>query len=153
MVGKRLKLISHALLVQVKLFFSTSALVNNLIGSRATVGHSSSLLSQHKSHRNCLRFSLFLSAFSNSLFQHSQLSSIKLHTVFFKTIRSIPSCICIFQDFAFLFFQFLWGYFSSYLCPLLPLELFSVFSTNQPFYFSSTLVSRDLISSQFIFFS
>ena len=88
-VGKRLYLISHALLVQVKLCFSTSALVNNLIGSRATVGHSSSLLSQHKSHRNCLRFSLFLSAFP---------------TVFFNTPSSVPSNYI--QSFSRLFVQF-----------------------------------------------
>ena len=75
-VGKRLQLITHTSLVQVTLFFSTSALVNNLVGSRATVGHSSSLLSQRKSHRNCFWFSLFLSAFQ---------------TVFFKTPCLVPS--------------------------------------------------------------
>ena len=136
-VGKRLQLISHASPVQVTLFFSTSALVNNLLGSRATVGHSSSLLSQRK-HRSCFRFSLFLSAFP---------------TVFFKTTCSIPSNIYQFlQDFAIVFFYFYVDIFHLTYASFFPYNCFQFF-LHQPFYFSSTLVSRDLISSQFIFFS
>ena len=60
----------------VNTIFSISALVNNLLGNRASEGHSSTLLSQRKSHRNCFRFSLLLSAFP---------------TVFFKIPCSIPS--------------------------------------------------------------
>ena len=97
-VGKRIQLISHALLVQEKHFLSTSALVSNLLGSRATVGHPSSSLGQCKSHRNWFRFSLFLSAFP---------------TVFFKTTRSIPSNI--YQSFSrlrlFIFLNFMWIFF------------------------------------------
>ena len=85
-VGKRLQLITHTSLVQVTLFSSTSALVNNLVGSRATVGHSSSLLSQRKSRRICFWFSLFLSAFQ---------------TVFFKTPCLVPSNYSLCQDYLF----------------------------------------------------
>ena len=101
-VRKRLQLISQGSLVQVALFFSTSALVNNLLGSRATLGLSISLLSQRKWHRNCFRFPLIFSAFP---------------TVFFNTTCSIPSNI--YQSFTRLrlfIFIFLWGHFSSYLC-------------------------------------
>ena len=44
MVGKRIQLISHASLAQITLFFTTSALVNKVLGSRAIVGHSRSNL-------------------------------------------------------------------------------------------------------------
>ena len=76
---KRIQLISHASLAQITLFTSTSALVNKVLGSRATVGHSSYLLNQRKSHRP----SLFISAFSIVFFKTP--CSIKLKTVFFKT--------------------------------------------------------------------
>ena len=49
-------------------FSSTSALVNKVLGSRATVGHSSSLLNQRKSHRPSLLISAFSSLFQDSLF-------------------------------------------------------------------------------------
>ena len=85
-VGKRLQLISHASLVQVALFFSTSALVNNLLGSRATVGHSISLLSQRKWHRKCFRFSLFLSAFPTVF---SSLP-VQLHRISISLLLDLP---------------------------------------------------------------
>ncbi len=83
-VGKRLQLISHAI-VQKTLFFSTSALVNNVLDSRATVGHSTSWLNQRKSRRP----SLFISKFSTVFFK----TLCSINTVFFKTTLSIQSNI------------------------------------------------------------
>ena len=121
-VGKRIQLISHALLVQEKHFLSTSALVSNLLGSRATVGHPSSSLGQCKSHRNWFRFSLFLSAFP---------------TVFFKTTRSIPSNI--YQSFSrlciFIYFYFYVNFFRF-------VELFSIFPTPTTLLFTDVRYPR-----------
>ena len=105
----------------------------------ATVGHSSSLFSQRKSHRNCFRFTLFLSAFPTVFFKtdgwlDDLFSSIKLQ-FFFKTTRSTPSNI--YQYFlSFLSFSiFMWIFF-------VLLNCFRFF-LHQPFYFPPTLVTRD----------
>ena len=149
-MGNRFQLISHASHVQVTLFFSTSDLVNNLLGSRATVGHSSSLFSQRKSHRNCFRFTLFLSAFPTVFFKtdgwfDDLFSSIKLKTVSFKTTHWIPSNI---YQYFFLFFVFFYFYVDLFVL----LNCFQFFLL-QPIYFSLTLVTRDFISFKFILFS
>ena len=110
-------------------FFSTSAPGNNLLSSRATVGQSIFLLSQRKWHRNCFRFSLFLSAFP---------------TVFSRLpvqFHRIPRAL------AFSLFLFLYGHFSSYLCLLFPLELSSNFST------STILLFIDVSFLKFHFFT
>ena len=140
-MGKRFQLISHASLVQITLFFSTFALVNNLFGSRSTVVHSSSLFSQRKSHRNCLRFSLFLSEFPTVFFKtdgwlDDLFSSIKLQTFFFKTNRSIPSntYLSFSRLRLFIFFIFMWIFFV--------VELFSIFSISTILLFTDASCQR-----------
>ena len=115
-----------------------AALVNNLLGSRATVGHSKSLLSQRKLHRNCFRFSLFLSAFP-TVFSRLPVQFYRIYISFYKT-------------FLFIVFILMWTFFIL-LMPPFSIRIFLQIFLHQPFHFSSTLVSRDFISSQFIFFS
>ena len=105
-------------------FFFTPALVNNLLVSRAIEGHLSSLLSQHKSHRNCFQFSLFLSSFSCSVPSNYKQSFSRLPVQFHRI------SISLFQDFAFLIILFLCGHFSSYSCPLFPQNCFQFFYIN-----------------------
>ena len=109
----------------------------------ATVGHSSSLFSQRKSHRNCFRFTLFLSAFPTVFFKtdgwfDDLFSSIKLKTVSFKTTHWKPSNIYQYF-FLFCLFLFLCGSF----CVV---ELFSIFSS------STNLLFTDASYPRFHFF-
>ena len=94
-----------------KHFFSTSALVNNVLYSRATVGHSSSWLNQRKSHRP----SLFISEFSTVFFK--TLCSIKLQSFSRLPFQFNPISISLFQDFVFYcFFIFTLIICFSFLC-------------------------------------
>ena len=91
---------------------------------------------------------LVLFRISNSLFQDSLFSSIKLPIFFFETTRSTPSNTYQSSLRLRLFmFKFLCGYFSPYLCLLFPLELFSIFST------STILLLTDVSSPRFHFFT
>ena len=120
-----------------------AALVNNLLGSRATVGHSKSLLSQRKLHRNCFRFSLFLSTFPtvffitpSSLSSNYKQSFSRLPVQFHRIPTRLP-----------FLFLFLSGHFKSYLCLLFPIELFSNVST------STILLFIDVSFPRFHFFT
>ena len=124
-------MISYASLVQVTLVFSTSTLVNKLLGSRTPVGHSSSLLSQRKSHRNCFRFSLFLSTFPTVFFiTPSSVSSNYKQSFSRLPVQFCRISISLFQDSAILFSNYYVSIFHLTCASFFPYNCFQFFYIN-----------------------